>query len=42
MHYWEGNKGKYFSSRVAVLAQLKGGTVQSQRAEYFPILPDQG
>ena len=27
---------------VAVLARPKGGTIQSQRAEYFPILPTQG
>ena len=26
---------------VAVLARPKGGTIQSQRAEYFPILPTQ-
>ena len=33
-------QGKIFSSMVAVLARPKGGTIQNQRAEYFPILPD--
>ena len=33
--------GEIFSSRVAVLARPKGGTIQNQRAEYFPILPNQ-
>ena len=28
------------SSRVAVLAQPKGGTIQKPRTEYFPIMLD--
>ena len=31
-----GQYGEVFSSRVAVLARPKGGTIQNQRAEYFP------
>ena len=28
------------SSRVVVLARAQRGTIQNQRAEYFPISPD--
>ena len=31
-----GQYGEIFSSRVVVLARLKGGTIQNQRAECFP------
>ena len=36
---WEDNNyGEIFSSKVAVLARPKRGTIQNQRTEYFPIL----
>ena len=41
VHYWEGNKGN-IQLEVVVLARSNGGTIQNLRAEYFPMLPDQG
>ena len=35
----KGQYGEIFNSRVAVLAQPQGGTIQKLRAEYSPYYP---